>query len=168
MGQLNSAGAAASLIAYVGVIALSRFMPKTNYTLLHGASGVIALIGGILVMRRAIISSGVARRTMEFNTRYMSYYVLTFLGGARRQMATTFAAFLLVSVYHAPVGTMVLLSAISSIIAIFTRSAIGRLIDGWGEQRSLIVNYSIVVPIFLMYGLNFSSFSSSFRHAPTP
>jgi MFS family permease len=37
------------------------------------------------------------------------------------------------------------------LIAIFTRPAIGRLIDRWGEQRSLMVNYLIVIPIFLCY-----------------
>jgi len=151
MGQMNSGAAAAALVSYFIVIMVTRYVSKVNYSLLHGAAAAIALVGGLLVMMRKGTSTAIARRKMEFNKRYMSYYTLTMLSGARRHITMTFAGFLLVQTYKTPVSTMVLLAAISSLIAIFTRPAIGRLIDSWGEQRSLMVNYLIVIPIFLSY-----------------
>jgi MFS family permease len=90
---------------------------------------------------------------MYYDKRFTSYYVLTILGGARRQITTTFAGYLLVEAFHTPVSVMVLLSAISSVIAIVTRPLIGKVVDGWGEQNSLVVNYSLVVMLFLGYAL---------------
>lgn len=151
MGLLNSGASAASLASFFIVIAITRFVPRTNYSALHALAACFALVGGLLVIVRKMPSSGMARRTIEFNPRYMSYYTLTFLSGARRHITMTFAGFLLVQVHHTPVSTMVLLSALSSLVSIFTRPMIGRLIDKWGEQKSLMVNYSLVVPLFLNY-----------------
>ncbi len=151
MGQINSAAAASSLVALAFVLLLSRLSGNTDYDLIHLVAGVSALIGGVIVLRRRTGATGKPSTVLDFSVNYMSYYVLTFLGGARRHINGTFAGYLLVQTYMTPVSTMVLLSAISSLVAIFTRPFIGRLIDTWGEQKSLVFNYAVVLVLFCSY-----------------
>jgi MFS family permease len=139
-------------VAFFLVLLLSRYVPRVNYSFMHLMAAAAAGVGGILVLARKIPSSGSGAKAIELNPRYTSYYVLTLLSGGRRHITMTFAGFLLVQTFHTPVGTMVMLSAISSVVAIFTRPWIGRLIDKWGEQKSLMVNYALIMPIFLAYG----------------
>lgn len=151
MGQINSAAAASSLVALAFVLLLSRLSGNTDYDLIHLVAGVSALIGGVIVLRRRTGATGKPSTVLDFSVNYMSYYVLTFLGGARRHINGTFAGYLLVQTYMTPVSTMVLLSAISSLVAIFTHPFIGRLIDTWGEQKSLVFNYAVVLVLFCSY-----------------
>lgn len=151
MGQINSAAAASSLVALAFVLLLSRLSGNTDYDLIHLVAGVSALIGGVIVLRRRTGATGKPSTVLDFGVNYMSYYVLTFLGGARRHINGTFAGYLLVQTYMTPVSTMVLLSAISSLVAIFTHPFIGRLIDTWGEQKSLVFNYAVVLVLFCSY-----------------
>jgi len=153
MGKLNSGASAAALLAFFLVILITRATSKTNYDLLHGLAAVSALLGGAVVMSRPV--SGITKKkyVIDYNPKYTSFYILTFLGGARRHVTMTFAGYLLVEVYKSPVSTMVLLSAMSSLMAIFTRPLIGKLIDMWGEQKSLVFNYSFVTLLFTCYAL---------------
>lgn len=153
VGQMNSAGAAGSLISVGIVIALSRYW-KTDYGFLHTMAAAFTALGGLAVLGKAFGGRPAGRTSsMNLNPRYMSYYVLTFLGGSRRHITQTFAGYLLVEVYGTPVSVMVLLSAISSVVAIVTRPLVGKVIDRWGEQKSLVMNYVLVISLFAAYGL---------------
>ena len=151
MGLINSVAAASSLVALAFVLLISRPLGNADYDLIHLIAGVSALAGGVMVLRRKTGATEKPTTVLDFNVKYASYYVLTFLGGARRHVNATFAGYLLVQTYMTPVSTMVLLSAISSLVAIFTRPLIGRLIDRWGEQKSLVLNYSVVIILFSSY-----------------
>lgn len=152
VGQMNSAGAAGSLISVAIVIAISRYW-KTDYAFLHTMAAAFTALGGLAILKRAMGGKPSGRTSMDLNPRYRSYYVLTFLGGSRRHIAQTFAGYLLVEVYETPVSVMVLLSAISSVVAIITRPLVGKVIDRWGEQKSLVMNYVLVISLFTAYGL---------------
>jgi predicted MFS family arabinose efflux permease len=152
MGQMNSGANAASLISFLVVMAVSRAR-GTNYSLMHLLAAVFAAVGGILVLTRPMPGTGSGGRKMNYDPRFMSYYILTFLGGSRRQITTTFAGYLLVESFGTPVSVMVLLSAISSVVGILTRPVIGKVVDSWGEQNSLIVNYALVIGLFVGYAV---------------
>jgi predicted MFS family arabinose efflux permease len=151
VGQMNSAGAAGSLISVGIVIAISKYW-KTDYAFLHTMAAAFTALGGVSILRKAMGNKPSGRASMDLNPRYMSYYVLTFLGGSRRHITQTFAGYLLVEVYKTPVSVMVLLSAISSVVAIITRPLVGKVIDKWGEQKSLVLNYVFVISLFTAYG----------------
>lgn len=152
MGQMNSGANAASLISFLVVMVVSK-AKGTNYSLMHLLAAVFAVIGGLMVLTRPMPGVGSGGRKMNYDPRFMSYYILTFLGGSRRQITTTFAGYLLVESFGTPVGVMVLLSAISSVVAILTRPLIGKVVDSWGEQNSLIVNYALVIGLFVGYAM---------------
>lgn len=153
IGQLNSGAAVGSLVSVALVMVVSKYW-KTDYNLFHTAAAAFTALGGIAVLRRSM--GGAPSRkdaAMSFDPRYMSYYILTFLGGSRRHITVTFAGYLLVEVFKTPVSVMVLLAAISSVVAIVTRPLVGRIIDRWGEQKSLVVNYAVVIGLFCAYAV---------------
>lgn len=153
MGRLNSGGAAASLASLAVVMFLTRSGGKVNYGWIHLAAALSVLLGGLAVLLRRLPGTAATSKSMNYDMRYKSYYVLTLLSGSRRHITMTFAGYLLVSVYGIQVGTMVFLTALSSVVAIITRPLIGRVVDAWGEQRSLVLNYSLVIIMFMGYAL---------------
>lgn len=153
LGQVNSLTAAASLLAMGIVLFLTAGLGFRQYSTFFTIAAVAAAAGAALIWARRSDGGGPMRRPLLFRRQYMSYYVLTFLAGSRRHMYMTFAGFLLVKVYGAPVTVMVVLLAISNVVAILTRPLLGRLIDTWGEQRSLMLNYGMVAVLFLAYAL---------------
>lgn len=150
LGQLNSVGAAATLLGMGLVWFSSNWVPLRTYFVIFG---IIGIAGGLFAM--LIPKSEVPVRPVRFvfDWKYRSYYTLTLLSGARRHIVLTFATFALIRLYHAPVSTVAMLLAITSFLAIWTRPLIGRIIDQVGEQRALSFNYAIVAMIFLGYAL---------------
>lgn len=153
MGQLNSGGAMASLASLAVVMLLTRSGGKVSYGWIHLGAALSVLLGGLAVLARQLPGSAPTSKSMNYDRKYMSYYILTLLSGSRRHITMTFAGYLLVSVYSTPVSTMVLLTALSSVVAVITRPLIGKVVDGWGEQRSLVLNYCLVILMFFGYAV---------------
>lgn len=148
LGKLNSANAAAGVVGLAMVYFLSSSVSFQGF--FH--------IGGAIAMGGAVVAAFISTRTQAvtaerfiFRWRYRSYYLLQLLSGARRQILITFAAFALVAVHGAPVATIALLTAISSVLAIYTRPLFGRVIDRYGETRSLSAAYMAAALVFLGY-----------------
>ncbi|MEW6547459.1 MAG: MFS transporter [Bacillota bacterium] len=152
LGQVNSVTAAASLLAMGVVLFLTRGLGFYNYSAFFALGAGAACAGALALYFQGGDGGGRLRRPLLFRRAYISYYVLTFLAGSRRHMYMTFAAFALVKLYHTPLTVMMVLMAISNVVAILTRPLLGRLIDRWGEQRSLMLNYAVIIPLFLAYG----------------
>jgi Major Facilitator Superfamily len=95
----------------------------------------------------------VQRRELFLRRRYWLYYALTFLAGARRQIFTVFAGFLLVQKFGFPLEKMVLLVLANSAINIWFAPRIGALIGFIGERRALTLEYAGLIVIFLSYAV---------------
>ncbi len=90
-------------------------------------------------------------KTMVLRKRYWLYYLLTFLSGARRQIFVVFAGFLMVEKFGFTVGQMSLLFLINGVLTIYLAPRIGRLVNHWGEKRTLTLEYAGLVVIFGAY-----------------
>ena len=90
-------------------------------------------------------------KTMILRRRYWLYYALTFLSGARRQIFMVFAGFLMVEKFGFSVGEMSLLFLVNGVLTIYLAPRIGRLVSFWGEKRTLTLEYSGLVIIFIAY-----------------
>ena len=147
MGQVESISAIAYLAA-AGIVWLTAGALK--YRGIFVLSGGVALIGAAVM---AFVPSKGQVKTQKFVVRqkYWLFYALTLLGGCRRQIFTTFARFALVSIHGVHVKTIAALTVASSLTNVFTRTAIGLLIDRLGEKRSLVISYLGVTIIFLGY-----------------
>lgn len=148
LGSLNSVTAMATVAATLMVRAMAGHVDMRG---MFKVAAVIAVSGAIF---QALVKRGGKanlRKALVFKWKYKSYYVLSLLGGSRRHMNQTFAVFALVSLYNVSLTTISTLFLVSNVLAIITRPLLGRIIDIWGEGRSLTFNYSVVALLFLGY-----------------
>jgi predicted MFS family arabinose efflux permease len=148
LGQINSVAAMATLLGMGLVALLSVNLGLRPYFRL---AGIIGLAGGLLALLLRTEPESVKPVRFVFRWQYRSYYILTLLQGARRHIVMTFAIFLLVKTYGVSVQTLAILLAVHSFLSIWIRPQVGRLIDRFGEQRTLSLNYAVVALIFIGY-----------------
>ncbi len=118
------------------------------------SGGVTMLLAVIAWMGFEHFKDDVVQETRLFlRKEYWLFYILTFLAGARRQIVVVFAGFLLVEKFHFSVENMLLLLIANTIINMFCAPYAGKLIERFGENLSLKLEYICIVLIFILYGL---------------
>ncbi len=149
-GRLRSLAAASSIASGVLIWVLGYFFEYQGTFLVVG--GLVA-VAGIWGMLQDPTHKNIApqRQRMIFKKKYMLYYILTFLAGARRQIFTVFSIFLLVKIFHFSVREMTLLFIVNNAVAWMLNPLIGRAIVKFGERRVSSVEYAGVILIFLTY-----------------
>jgi len=152
LGRLSSAQAIARLSVFIFIyifMGYFAFTYKTVYTLFGGITvllGVIAWIGfkkfneGVLQEKKLMLTK-----------RYWLFYLLTFFGGARRQIFVVFATFLLVEKFGVSIHHMVVLLFANAILNIYLAPKVGRLISRFGEAMILKLEYIGLFIIFVSY-----------------
>src|SRR3546814_13138887 len=78
---------------------------------------------------------------MVLRKRYWLYYALVFMSGARRQIFTVFAGFLMVEKFHYDVGAIALLFLLNAAINTWLAPNIGRYIARVGDRQALTSEY---------------------------
>ncbi len=150
LGEMGSLTAFAVLLA-MGVVAVSSSVVGIRTFFILGA--IIAAAGTYFMFTLSRDEEvEVEHRSFVVKRKYVPYYLLSLLSGARRHMFLTFAVFNLVKVHDVPVGTIALPMGISNGLSIFGRPIIGNMIDTFGERRVLVVGYLVVALIVLGYG----------------
>lgn len=118
------------------------------------SGGVTMLLAVIAWMGFEHFKDDVVQETRLFlRKEYWLFYILTFLAGARRQIVVVFAGFLLVERFHFSVENMLLLLIANTIINMICAPYAGKLIERFGENLSLKLEYICIVLIFILYGL---------------
>ena len=118
------------------------------------SGGVTMLLALIAWMGFGHFKDDVVQETRLFlRKKYWLFYILTFLAGARRQIVVVFAGFLLVEKFHFSVENMLLLLIANTIINMICAPYAGKLIERFGENLSLKLEYICIVLIFILYGL---------------
>ena len=154
LGKIISIRSSATLIVLGGLyVGLQLFQP--DYALIYGAGGGAAICIGIYCMAAFphFKDEVVQRNELFLRKRYWLFYTLTFLAGARRQIFTVFAGFLLVQKFGFPLEKMVLLVLVNAAINIWIAPKIGALISFIGERRALTFEYLGLIAIFLSYSV---------------
>jgi hypothetical protein len=83
--------------------------------------------------------------------RYWLYYALTFMSGARRQIFTVFAGFLMVERFGYEVHEVAALFLLNGAINMFLAPKIGAFIGRVGERTALTCEYVGLIIVFLSY-----------------
>ncbi|MDC0612641.1 MFS transporter [Vibrio sp.] len=153
LGKLISVGALASLLTY-GILWLMLDILKFDYKTVYLITGGI---GFIIVLAIAFLFPEFSAKTPQnkklvLRKRYWLYYGLTFLSGARRQIFTVFAGFLMVEKFGYSASDITLLFLINYIFNFLFAKRIGRLIGVIGERNALIFEYTGLIIIFISYG----------------
>jgi len=149
LGQFGSLAAIAALAAMGLVSVTSQWITFRSYFVIAG--GVTAL--GALAMFRLPRPKqiGKIKRRLVFNRDYMSYYILTLLGGSRRHIFLTFGVYNLVQRFDVPVSTIAVLLAIGNLLSVYGRPVMGRFVDTVGERKVLSVSYVVISIVFAGY-----------------
>jgi hypothetical protein len=95
----------------------------------------------------------VQNKRLFLRKRYWLYYALIFMSGARRQIFTVFAGFMMVEKFGYSAGEITLLFVVNQVINMLFAGRIGRAIGHWGERRALTFEYVGLIGVFLAYAL---------------
>jgi len=149
-GRLRSVTGMSNIAAGLAVLFASRFL---DYPGVYGILGGAVALAGLWALTMDPTHAGAPpqRKKMLLKRKYTVYYLLTFLAGARRQVLTTFAIFLLVKKFGMGVSEITILFIVNNLVNVFANPLIGRAINRYGERLLLTVEYSIVGLVFLAY-----------------
>ncbi|WP_038891517.1 MFS transporter [Vibrio campbellii] len=154
LGKFISVGALASLFTYGAIWVLLEQLKlefKTVYLLAGG-------IGFVLIMIMAFAfpefkTEVPQNKKLVLRKRYWLYYALTFMSGARRQIFTVFAGFLMVEKFGYSAADITLLFLINYLFNFLFAKRIGRFIGAVGERKALMFEYVGLIFVFVGYGL---------------
>lgn len=154
LGQIIAMRSFASLVVLGGLFVWLKFY-DADYTVIYLVAGILTVTIGLFCwFTIPHHPDHVAQKKELFlRKRYWLYYVLTFLAGARRQIFTVFAGFLLVQKFGFAVDTIVLLFLVNSALNIWIAPKIGELISHIGERHVLTLEYAGLIIIFLSYAV---------------
>ncbi|HHJ3165641.1 TPA: MFS transporter [Vibrio parahaemolyticus] len=154
LGKFISVGALASLFTYGAIWMLLeqlKFDFKTVY-LLAGGVGFVLIIVMALVFPQ-FKTAVPQNKKLVLRKRYWLYYALTFMSGARRQIFTVFAGFLMVEKFGYSAADITLLFLINYLFNFLFAKRIGRFIGVVGERKALTFEYVGLIFVFVGYGL---------------
>lgn len=152
LGQLISVKSCASLIAYGGVwmmMSLFDFEYKSVY-LFWGAVGMLFTFV-IMFKGPKFEVTHEQNKSLILRKRYWLFYALTFFSGARRQIFTVFAGFLMVKKFGFSVSEISALFIINYVFNWAFAAKIGQWISRVGEKRALMFEYIGLMVIFISY-----------------
>ncbi|CAH6851014.1 conserved membrane hypothetical protein [Vibrio chagasii] len=154
LGKMISVGALASLLTY-GSIWVMLEQLKLDFVWVYGITGGI---GFVLVLVMTFGFPEFQTKTQQnkklvLRKRYWLYYALTFMSGARRQIFTVFAGFLMVEKFGYSAADVTLLFLINYLFNFLFAKRIGKLIGVVGERKALIFEYVGLIGVFVGYGL---------------
>ena len=154
LGKMISVGALASLITY-GSIWVMLEQLKLDFAWVYGITGGI---GFVLVL---VVTFGFPEfrtktqqnKKLVLRKRYWLYYALTFMSGARRQIFTVFAGFLMVEKFGYSAADITLLFLINYLFNFLFAKRIGKFIGVVGERKALLFEYVGLIGVFVGYAL---------------
>jgi hypothetical protein len=153
LGRLIAVGSLTSLVVYAVLwVCLEIFALSFVWNFM--------LAGGICMLLAIVMWLGFPQfeaqaeqhKTLILRKRYWLYYALTFFSGARRQIFTVFAAFLMVEKFGYSAAEVTLLFLINYAFNWIFAERIGRLIHRVGERNALTFEYVGLIVIFIAYG----------------
>ena len=155
-GRLRSLAAASSIASGILIWVLGFFLEYRGTFLVTGGLVFLAGIWGML-QDPTHKNVTLQRQRMILKRKYLLYYILTFLAGARRQIFTVFSIFLLVKVFHFSVREMTVLFIVNNTVAWMVNPLIGKAIIKFGERWISSIEYAGVILIFLVYAFTSST-----------
>lgn len=152
LGKQRSYTAAANVV--IGVL-IFFVQPYMSYLVMYLLFGSAILFMGLWAFSQNPSDKNAVpqRKKMFLRKKYSLYYILNFLSGARRQIFTAFAVFLMVKKFNYTVQGIVVLFIINNVINYFLNPLIGRAINRLGERKLMTLEYTSVFFIFIGYAI---------------
>ncbi|WP_308915668.1 MFS transporter [Jannaschia sp. LMIT008] len=152
LGILLAVGSGATLLAYGAVVATWRAFDLSYDTVYWAAGGFTAFVAVFALLAYPQFESPHPQiKRMVLRRRYWLYYALQFMSGARRQIFVVFAAFMMVERYGLRVDQVTALFMVTLAINMVAAPLIGRAVGRFGERAALVVEYSGLLGVFVLY-----------------
>jgi predicted MFS family arabinose efflux permease len=152
LGRVIAVGSATSIVTFAMVWLVFDFAAldfRWVYMIGGGVTALAALVCWIAYPR---FSGAVEQhRHLVIRKRYWLFYLLSFMGGARRQIFIVFAGFLMVEKFGFEVIDITLLFLLNAAINMWLAPRVGRFVARWGERRALILEYIGLIGVFVGY-----------------
>jgi predicted MFS family arabinose efflux permease len=159
LGQLGSLESLGTLVGLVIVyLGASRF--HFSFGILFGIAGIFALISALclyLIKPQPLKKS----QAIVFKKKYLLFYLLNILFGARKQIFLTFAPWVLIKIFNCQVSTFALLGLIGTTLSFILRPVLGHAIDSLGERLIITIESIILIMICILYGFAPAWFSAT-------
>lgn len=153
LGQLsavrNVAAIFGSFIVFLGFKFLG-FSYQTTFTLSAIGFGVSAVLMYMMKPDKPTPQ----KTFLKLHKEYRLFYALNILYGSRKQLAITFAPWLIVNIFQQPTQTLATLMTISGIIGILFQPTLGWVADHWGERFVLATEAVLLVVVCVGYGVS--------------
>lgn len=152
LGKVQGAAASAQFLAYSS-IALLWWMGATSYFGLFAMIGIACILITIAAFLLFPKFDGDVPQVKKIvlRQRYWLYYALTLMNGARRQIFTAFAGFLLVERFGFSVPNIAMLMLVTAFFNTFAAPRLGAAIGRFGERRTIAVENIVLIFVFLGY-----------------
>jgi len=152
LGKLISIGAITSLVVYSVLWGLLEVL-NLDYAWIFMLAGSVCCALAVFMWRGfpRFESTHEQSRKLVLRKRYWLYYALTFFSGARRQIFTVFAAFLMVEKFGYSASQVALLFLINYAFNWLFAEKIGSLIGRVGERTALTIEYIGLIIVFTSY-----------------
>ena len=152
LGRLIAASSVASLVAY-SFLWLAQDHLGLSYKAIYAVGGgaCLALTLFMWLAFPRFQAKVPQRKHLLMRKRYWLYYALTFMGGARRQIFTVFAGFLMVEKFGYSVSDIAALYIINHLFNWAFAGRIGALVGRIGERRALTFEYCGLFCVFTAY-----------------
>ncbi|WP_114765509.1 MFS transporter [Vibrio rhodolitus] len=152
LGKYVSVGALASLLTYGALwvcLEILQLEFKWIYLLFGGVG--FALVLWITFSFPEFQANVTQNKKLVLRKRYWLYYALTFMSGARRQIFTVFAGFLMVERFGYSAADITLLFLANYGFNFLFAKKIGRFIGRVGERKALTFEYIGLIGVFVGY-----------------
>ena len=153
LGWLVAVGSAASLVAY-GLLVVTWKTFDLSYNFVYLASGGFTLAVAIFawIAYPRFESPEPQHKSFILRRRYWLYYALQAMAGARRQIFTVFAAFMMVERFGFQVHEVTALFMLNFVANMVFAPMMGRAVGFFGERNALVFEYGGLILVFLAYG----------------
>ncbi|MBA83800.1 MFS transporter [Thalassobius sp. S69A] len=153
LGWLLAAGSAATLVAYGAIVLLWDALGLTYNIVYMMAGGVTALIALFCLLAYPQFEAPNPQvKKFVLRRRYWLYYAMQFMAGARRQIFTVFAGFMMVERFGFEVHEVTSLYLINLVANMVLAPVFGKIVARFGERRALVFEYAGLAVVFLLYG----------------
>ena len=152
LGKLIAASSLASLVAYAFLWCAQDYFAlsyESIYLIGGGACLILTLFAWLAFPRFEAKTK--QRKHLLMRKRYWLYYALTFMGGARRQIFTVFAGFLMVEKFGYSVKDIASLYMLNHLFNWAFAGRIGALVGRIGERHALTFEYCGLIGVFTAY-----------------
>ncbi|WP_316860060.1 MFS transporter [uncultured Cohaesibacter sp.] len=152
MGRILSVAATAQLLAYCIIFVTWKTL-HLSYQTVFMISGSLTLVvmAFLWLSFPKFEAPNPQRKRLVLRKRYWLYYALTFMGGARRQIFTVFAGFMMVEKFGYRVDEIAALFFINCLFNMIFAPYIGKFIGKFGERRMMAIEYVGLFIVFTAY-----------------